>query len=158
MRTMMRKIETLSRILAVVALAAFGVVLPGCGAESDQPSAAVTAELMARWNAVPADAAFGFQWQSFDEFPHPTFSGGSAQAYQAFADHLVRFYGGGDNFDFVSKNHLFKIHLRYVFDSGQVGIDTTFDALTVDLARTDSISAETRQALQTYSDRIRGPS
>jgi hypothetical protein len=141
----------------VIALAAPAAGLSGCGTDSDQPSATVTNELMSRWNAVlPADVRFPFDWRAFDQFPHPMFSGGSDDAYRAFADHLAQFYGAGDNFDFLSQRHLFETRLRYVFSSGQVGVDTTFDEITAYLAKSDSVASTTRQLLESYESRIRG--
>src|SRR5688572_15975579 len=101
---MMKKLNRTNRLLAAAAMAALGV-FPACGSDSHEPSAAVAADLIARWNAVQsAEAPFQFEWLAFSQFPHPTFSGGSTAAYQAFADHLTRFYGRGDNFEFLSKN------------------------------------------------------
>src|ERR1044071_9884439 len=65
--------------------------------------------LLARWNTVasaPVDG-FDFLWSRFNQFPHPTFKGGTAEAYQAFAKVLLAFFDHGDNFDFLAQNHLF---------------------------------------------------
>src|ERR1700689_3580956 len=66
------------------------------------------AEAMTRWNkaAEGATAAgpigkVGFTWEA-DRFPHPTFKGGSAAAYGAFAGVLVKFLGEKDNFEFLA--------------------------------------------------------
>jgi len=116
--------------------------------------------LMARWNAVastPVDA-FDFFWSTFNQFPHPTYKGGSAEAYQAFAKVLLAFFDSGDNFDFLARNRLFQLHLIYVFPSGQNGLDTNFEALAIYLTNTDgfpSVPADTRNALGAYVDRIK---
>jgi len=65
--------------------------------------------------------------------PPPDFQGGSAEAYQAFAEILVAFYQAGDNFDFLANNHLFQTPLRDVLASGQES-DWTFEQLTTDLS------------------------
>src|SRR5262252_7492732 len=99
----------------------------------------VQQSLLARWNAVsgaPVDG-FDFRWNTFNQFPHPTFKGGTAEAYQAFAKVLLAFFDAGDNFDFLSRNHLFRLHLIYVFPSGQTGLDTNFEDLAVYLTNTD---------------------
>jgi len=119
----------------------------------------VRQSLLARWNAVagtPVDG-FNFFWSTFDQFPHPTFKGGSAEAYQAFAKVLLAFFDAGDNFDFLAQNHLFKLHLIYVFPSGQTGVDTNFEALAMYLTNSDgfpNVPADTRNALAAYVDRI----
>jgi hypothetical protein len=120
----------------------------------------VEQSLLARWNAVasaPVDG-FDFHWSTFNQFPHPTFKGGSAEAYQAFAKVLLAFFDDGDNFDFLARNRLFKLHLIYVFPSGQTGVDTNFEDLAVYLTKTDgfpNVPAETRNALAAYVDRIK---
>lgn len=120
----------------------------------------VEQSLLARWNAVasaPVDG-FDFHWNTFNQFPHPTFKGGSAEAYQAFAKVLLAFFDDGDNFDFLARNRLFKLHLIYVFPSGQTGLDTNFEDLAVYLTKSDGfpdVPADTRNALAAYVDRIK---
>jgi len=120
----------------------------------------VEQSLLARWNDVasaPVDG-FDFRWSTFNQFPHPTFKGGSAEAYQAFAKVLLAFFDAGDNFDFLARNRLFKLHLIYVFPSGQTGVDTNFEDLAVYLTKGDgfpNVPAETRNALAAYVDRIK---
>src|SRR4029077_4441455 len=95
--------------------------------------------LMARWNAVasaPVDG-FDFRWTTFNQFPHPTFKGGTAEAYQAFAKMLLAFFDHGDNFDFLTRNRLFHLHLIYVLPSGQIGLDTNFEASAMYLTGSD---------------------
>jgi hypothetical protein len=119
----------------------------------------VQQSLLARWNAVagaPVDG-FDFRWSTFNQFPHPTFKGGTAEAYQAFAKVLLAFFDRDDNFDFLTRNHLFKLHLIYVFPSGETGLDTNFEALAVYLTNSDgfpNVPADTRNALAAYVDRI----
>ena len=119
---------------------------------------------MSRWNAaaqgvtVPFPSStvmVDFMWRSFDQFPHPTFKGGSAEAYQTFADLLVAFYGRDDNFAFLANNHLFRIALRYAVSSGQ-NTGWTFEQLTDDFSSNDwaSISMATRQKLADFAMRI----
>lgn len=134
-------------------------------ADATAPTAPVDTQeveqsLMARWNAVasaPVDG-FDFHWSTFNQFPHPTFKGGSTEAYQAFAKVLLAFFDDGDNFDFLARNRLFKLHLIYVFPSGQTGVDTNFEDLAVYLTKSDgfpNVPADTRNALAAYLDRIK---
>jgi hypothetical protein len=134
---------------------------PSSAQPSDTP--AVTAELgrdlMARWNAVvpAADSTFDFHWRAFEQFPHPTYKGGSAEAYRAFATLLLAFFQQGDDFDFLARNHLFGLELVYVFPSGANGLSTNFAELAASFAAPDgygAIPADTRQALQAIADRI----
>ena len=70
---------------------------------------------------------------------------------------LLAFFDDGDNFDFLTRNHLFKLHLIYVLPSGQNGFDTNFEALAVYLTNSDgfpNVPADTRNALAAYVDRI----
>ncbi len=149
---------------AVFVLLAVGALIVGCGGATDNTrtiSDQLKADLLSRWSAV-ADGvtvqSFGnFHWGNFDQFPHPTFKGGSAEAYQAFAGLLVAFYEHGDNFDFLTNNRLFRISLHYVTASGQPGSEWTFEGLTSQFANNDwaSIPAETVQKLQAFEARIR---
>lgn len=130
------------------------------GAES--PTAAgpgVEQDLLARWNAAAsaAEVAFDFHWATFNQFPHPTFKGGSAEAYRAFAAVLLAFFQAGDNFEFLTRNQLCTFHLVYVFPNGGIGFDTSFQALAMAFAAPDGFGAipfEVRQALQGFADRM----
>lgn len=117
-------------------------------------------QIMARWNAV-ADgrtSSTNFHWDAFDQFPHPTYKGGTAEGYGEFAEVLAAFFERDDNFDFLDRNELFQTPLRYVFPSGQDGLDTSFEKLAIyfssDTAFGD-IAPETRARLQTDAARIR---
>ncbi len=99
------------------------------------------AEAMKRWNAavggvtVPAPM-FGqvnFAWPELYKFPHPTFKGGSAEAYGAFAAVLLVFLQNDDNFNYLAKNKLFTADLRYGFPNG-TGTMWTFAGLTEQLS------------------------
>jgi hypothetical protein len=122
--------------------------------------AVTQAALMMRWNAAAAAAdteGFDFGWTSYDQFPHPTYKGGSPQAYGGFANVLLLFFQSGDNFDFLARNHLFSTRLRYIFPSGQSGLDTSFQELAAFFSSPTGYgdaSAETRQALQVFLDRM----
>jgi hypothetical protein len=151
----------------LLVVCALGGTVVGCGGAEPQNqagapvSAEVQVDLMARWNAVAQGVtveSWNFMWDRFADFPHPTFKGGSAEAYQAFAKVLLAFFGDGDNFDFLARNRLFKLHLIYVFPSGQTGLDTNFEDLAVFLSNSDgfpNLPAETRGALVAYVDRIK---
>ena len=121
----------------------------------------IDADILTRWNAI-ADAqasTFDFHWGEVDQFPHPTYKGGTAEAYRAFADVLLAFFAAGDNFAFLSAHHRFDVPLRYVFPSGQSGLDTSFRALATSFASAASfgdIPLATRTGLQGFADRM-GP-
>jgi len=147
---------------ALLALAPVG----GCGARSDDGqtlTAEAKQDLMTRWNAVAdgvvVPSGFGgdfvFTWTAFDQFPHPTYKGGSQEAYQAFVEILIAFYEKGDNFDFLTANKCFSIKLSYVFPSGQDGLGTSFAKLTEEFSQSDWFLAETRAKLAAFSARIR---
>ena len=121
--------------------------------------AALEREVMARWNAV-ADgraAAVNSHWSAFEQFPHPTFKFGTAEAYGEFAEVLIAFLERDDNFDFLVRNDLFEMRLRNVLASGQVGIDTSFEELILyfssDTAFGD-IAIETRARLRACAERL----
>jgi hypothetical protein len=116
-------------------------------------------DVMARWNAAAAatSSTFDFHWAAFEQFPHPTYKGGSAQAYQDFAAVLLAFFQAGDTFDFLAHHHLFTLHLTYTFPSGQSGLDTTLQALVTSFANPDgfgNVPSDVRQALRDIADRI----
>jgi hypothetical protein len=102
---------------------------------SSPPSPAVMQELMSRWNlAVDAsNATIDFHWPYVNGFPHPTFKGGTAEAYGQFASILLVFLQS--NFDFLAQNHLFAIELHDDTLSGPGGVVTSFEQLA------DSFSA-----------------
>jgi hypothetical protein len=135
-----------------------GACLVGCGGSQGQVPPELQSAMMLRWNAVAQGVTveqFNFRWDTFDQFPHPTFKGGSMAAYQRFADLLVAFYEKDDDFDFLAKNKLFGAPLRYVFPSGQVGVDTNFAQLTADLSTNPLVSSDTAQKLKDFDSRIR---
>jgi len=139
-----------------------GALVVGCGTKDNTRSLpeALKTDLLSRWNAVGDSVTvkdFGtFHWGNFDQFPHPTYKGGSAEAYQSFADLLVTFFDRGDNFVFLSNNLLFRFPFHYISPSGQSLGEWTFEELTTQFASNDwaSISAETRQKLQAFATRI----
>src|SRR4051812_20919654 len=104
-----------------------GLVLCACsgkaidaGSTSATMSPEIQQSLMSCWNVVAAGVTTmagggDFLWNVFDQFPHPTFKGGSAEAYEHFAGVLVAFFENGDNFDYLAKNRLFTLPLLYVF-------------------------------------------
>lgn len=126
-------------------------------------SPAEEAQLVSRWNSVAGDGiinlpGFGpvdFRWNGFDKFPHPTYKGGGDEAYTKFCSLLVAFFQHGDNFDYLGANCLFTVELRYVFESGQVGLKTTFAKLASELSQPGmSPDDESRKLLRSFSERI----
>ncbi len=118
------------------------------------------AEARARWNKVaqgvkapvPGGGTVEFLWEE-DRFPHPTFKGGSAEAYGAFARLLVKFLDEKGNFDFLAENDLFTAPLPYA----KLKVDWTFTKLINDLSQPKAHGDHdeaTRKALKGYADRI----
>jgi hypothetical protein len=124
----------------------------GCGARSgDDPttlSVEAQQDLMTRWNAaadgVVISGGFTFSWEAFDQFPHPTYKGGTKEAYWGFAEILIAFYEKGDNFDYLTRNKYFSLTLGHIFAQ-----------LTEDFSNNDWIPAATRDKLATFVARIR---
>jgi hypothetical protein len=112
---------------------------PGTGGApgASPPSPAVVQDLMSRWNLAvdSSQETIDFRWRELDEFPHPTFKGGTAQAYGQFASILLAFLQS--NFDFLAQNHLFTMGLRDNTTSGQGDVVTSFEQLA------DSFSSST---------------
>lgn len=148
------------------------VKLAEAEAEADAEAAKVKlakdmAETVSRWNAVadglPTELAgpFGtvtFHWDG-ERFPHPTFKGGSAEAYGAFAKVLLLFFEHADNFDYLAENRLFTVNLRSGVPGGPQGPETgwTFAELAEQFSRPDWLGSHdvaTRETLRTFSDRI----
>lgn len=106
------------------------------------PNTAEQAEITRRWNVSAAGVAapfpdggtVDFGWDNFEQFPHPTYKGGTTEAYQAFAQVFLDFFSRTDNFEFLKQKGLLNIRLTYKFPSGQLGLDTTFDKLSGELA------------------------
>jgi hypothetical protein len=117
------------------------------------------AEAMARWNKAAEGVTVagpigkvGFTWEA-DRFPHPTFKGGSAEAYGAFARVLVKFLDGKDNFEFLADSNLIAAPLRY----GDMKVDWTFGKLISQLAEPKAHGDHdeaTRKALKAYAQKI----
>ena len=143
------------------------VLLGGCGGRDSQTVSVETQQsLMSRWNRVatgitvplfPGGPPVDFLWNAFDKFPHPTFRGGSAAAYEAFANILIAFYENGDNFAFLSESRLFRITLSSTLANGMPGVDTTFEQITSQLssdAWAPLVSAGVRQQLGMFIAKI----
>jgi hypothetical protein len=125
-----------------------GVAAVGCSKRVVSFQEIDEAGLMSRWNAVDGvvDGLWDFRWQTWDEFPHPTFKGGSAEAYQRFAVILLGFYDA--NFDYLAQSHQFRIPLS------SFGLMTSFVDLTETLIAEMGLSDDTRTKLLDYDDRI----
>jgi hypothetical protein len=139
--------------------APIGRVSSDVGPGVTTPAVALEQQMMARWNAV-ADgrtSSINFHWSAFDRFPHPTFKFGTAEAYGEFAEVLAGFCERDDNFDFLARNDLFEMRVRNALQSGQIGIDTSFEELLLyfssDRALGD-IAIQTRSRLQAFADRL----
>jgi len=124
-------------------------------------SAETKQQLMDRWNSTVTNNTSSletisgnpdtFAWPSFYKFPHPTYKGGSATAYQDFAKLLLIFMQTGDNFDFLANNSLFDLRLGYEMTDGSgkdmwsfrelVSDFSTYTARGVDTATADGLKA-----------------
>ena len=82
-----------------------------------EKAAALEEEMRKRWNVVGPTVTLpgwgDFRWTGPNAFPHPTFKGGSKEAYTAFARALVTFLETGDNFEFMRKNDLFTADIGF---------------------------------------------
>jgi hypothetical protein len=111
---------------------------------------------MDRWNAAAraAGTAIDFNWPTYDQFPHPTFFHGTADAYTQYTAVLLFFFQQGDDFTFLANGHLFNTQLLNVLPSGQVGVNTTFKELATEFSSNTggfaNAPAATLQALAAY--------
>jgi hypothetical protein len=130
------------------------------GTFTDVDRVSLENDIVSRWNAV-ADGRtsnINFHWGAFDQFPHPTFKFGTAEAYGEFAEVLAGFFERDDNFEFLADNELFEVRLRNVFHSGQIGIDTSFEELAIYFSSNPAsayIAVQTGARLQMFAERIR---
>ena len=123
--------------------------------DANRDLAADQRALMSRWNnAVEAvKTPIDFHWSSIDAFPHPTYKGGTAEAYEQYAAVLLRFLQ--DNSDYLASEDLFETALLYIFPSGDEGLRTTFQELAAEFSSTmnGDIPAQTRKELARFADR-----
>jgi outer membrane murein-binding lipoprotein Lpp len=125
-------------------------------------------EMMNRWNAVAGGMNFpignfgngniNFRWSQVGNFPHPTFKGGSAEAYGAFAQVLVAFLKAGDNFNFLAENHLFTAELQTTVAGGSgKGTGWSFAKFAEQFSAPNAhgkLDDDTRKALKDFSERM----
>jgi hypothetical protein len=129
------------------------------GSTTQADKARVQKALMDRWNAAVGepDTSIDFHWTEFERFPHPTYKGGTAEGYQVFASILLAFFRQGDNFAFMAQNRLFDLRIVYAFDSGAIGLATSFRSLARSFASPDgfgNVPLATRQSLQEFVVRM----
>jgi hypothetical protein len=121
-------------------------------------------DLLQRWNTAADTTAtsLSFHWPVFTQFPHPTYKGGTREAYGEFANVLLAFLQARDDFDFIVNNHLLDMPLRYVFPNGQDGLrDISFKELIVDFSSDNAfgdISASTRVGLKVHAVKVQSRS
>jgi hypothetical protein len=154
------------RFVRLAACAAVAFCPPAFRADDKKaaaPDKATTEEVMKRWNAsagkvtvTPPDfAKVDFQWKAAGQFPHPTFKGGSAEAYGAFAEAYLAFLRAGDNFDYLAKNGLFDAK----FGFGGTG-KVSFRELAEQFAKPKahgSHSEANRKALADFAAKMKSP-
>lgn len=119
------------------------------------------ASMMDRWNHKAVGIQIPFLdgqsnvtliWNEINNFPHPTFKGGSEAAYQKFAEVFVLFLE--DEFSYLKNHHLFTYPLIVQSPNGAILLETTFEELSGSLAGNDLISAELRERLGLLHQRI----
>jgi hypothetical protein len=136
-------------------------------AKQKQAQEKLMGEVMKRWNAAaggvtvawPGGGQLDFVWKDVDKFPHPTYKGGSAEAYGAFAGALLAFLQNDDNFDYLAKNKLFTAELRYNLLSGQVS-KWTFAGLAEQLSGDKAHGnhdATARKSLKALAEKMKAP-
>jgi hypothetical protein len=146
-------------VAAVATLLGGGCDDPKSKADPELTPEKAVAEAAVRWNKAAEGVTatgpigdVGFTWEA-NRFPHPTFKGGSAEAYGGFARILVKFLDEKGNFEFLAENDLFTAPLRY----GDMKVDWTFGRLISDLSQPKAHGDHdeaTRKALRGYADRI----
>lgn len=104
-------------------VACVGVLLVGCGrtelmvdagavdidAQPPQscgldPTVNVDTEVLRRWNLAVdqiSDQTPDFHWRMLNDFPHPTYRGGTAQAYRVFVEALLQFWSTPETLAFM---------------------------------------------------------
>jgi hypothetical protein len=96
-----------------------------------------------------------FKWVEYGNFPHPTFRGGSVEAYGAFAKILVMFLQKGDNFEFLATNGLFSTELQTTVPGGSLkGTGWTFAGFARQFSGFAKLDDDTRKAIKELSARI----
>jgi hypothetical protein len=152
-------------IWLMAALLLVGCVGRDAAGEGPGASADIQQQWLERWNAavdsdpstLGSESGFDFHWTAFDDFPHPTYQGGSEQAYQTFAKLLLVFLQQSDNFTFLAKNKLLDVRLTHAFPGGQSGSDwsmrelVTYFSSEADWANIDEV---TRSGLGQYATQI----
>jgi hypothetical protein len=107
---------------------------------------------------VPIVGKANFKWTEYGNFPHPTFRGGSAEAYAAFAKVLVTFLQKGDNFEYLAKNGLFTTELETTVPGGSLkGTGWTFAGFVKQFANPKNyakLDDETRKAFEDFAAKI----
>ncbi len=153
-------------VLAAVLLGTTGCIGDKVLGDSAIAASAVEQQqLMDRWNATvestPTNFVWGtgpaFEWPAFEKFPHPTFKGGSVEAYQTFAILLLAFMRNEENFHYLARNRLFDIGLGYRMANGELGETWCFRELVTQFSSETmfgEIPEETRIGLQEIADRL----
>jgi hypothetical protein len=140
------------------------------GPTKNVPSAEVQTELLKRWKAVAADMTFdlpvvgkaNFKWVEYGNYPHPTFRGGSGEAYGAIAKVLVAFLQKGDNFEYLARNGLFATELETTVPGGSLkGTGWSFAGFVKQFSDPNTFAKlddDTRKAIKKVSVRIEAAS
>lgn len=140
-------------VVILLGSAAFAAPVPKKDDPKPTPEQAME-EVRGRWNKLAGDA--GPVWKE-NMFPHPTFSGGSKEAYGKFARHLVKFLDEKGNFDYLVENNLLDVKLPYRLGGGQVTEFGPFSKLITDFSGEKALGDhddDTRKALKGYADKI----
>lgn len=119
--------------------------------------------MMERWNSqadgvfIPfpwGEGNFNLLWDEINNFPYPTYKGGSYEAYQKFAEVFADFFEAEGNFDYMKEHNLLTYRLIHQFRSGQIGMDTTFKFLASDFSTSGFVSEDVRARIKAISEKI----
>lgn len=162
----MNYLRTLTLVL--IGATAFGCYSGRLG-ESTGDAAVMTLNqaeqsMVDRWNQTAADnpssftaGGWNFNWPTFNQFPHPTFRGGSLEAYQEFARLLLIYTQTGDNFEFLAGYRLFDVELidSSVAPGAQFGtLRELVTEFTTGIVSTYGFSAEITDGLKQLKAKI----
>jgi hypothetical protein len=117
-------------------------------------------EVMNRWNEVAAGRTvstqgteFDFLWNEQNDFPHPTYKGGSIEAYELFAKIFIDFFEDADNLNYVKENKLQSVEIISTVGN-TVGVRTSFLDLADYFATNEMVSKESRLKIREIGIRL----
>ena len=102
-------------------------------------------QTMIRWNVAaegvtipgPLGTESDLLWDDENQFPYPTFKGGSAEAYEKFSSVFVRFFDTGDNLAYLKSQDLLDVPLLYIMPGGNTAASDSFRDLATRFSSAD---------------------